>query len=325
VGPGYPGSIVGSSAAPRAALARTVRGCVVAARDEAEFVSRLSEAGVSPRARWAPGGRQVVGYSVALPGHHDPNGELIRYGGGRLAADLTLPAVRARWASGSLDRAVSEEHVVQAWRTASTGPSAGPSADVSAGRPGLRTDAWDRAGEVIAAARVELAGIDPRDEAAWAAVAGETSGVLASLADRVGRGGPRARSLDAAADALARAAQQERTAPRAVRPEPARVLAGAARVAAEAYLAGHGGPVGVVVLVQQVGRLVDTIHTAHTETGRAVQARQALEARRNMLDWLTQSTQQAGALNPERQQVPQANRVITETTRQRGAADERGR
>jgi hypothetical protein len=156
-------------------------------------------------------------------------------------------------------------------------------------------------------------------------VAGETSGVLASLADRVGRGGPRARSLDAAADALARAAQQERTAPRAVRPEPARVLAGAARVAAEAFLAGHGGPVGAVVLVRQVGRLVDTIRDAHTATGRAVQARQALLARANMLDWLRHTTAHTTEPDPQHYQVPQATTVVTETTRQKGAQDERGR
>ncbi|MGH3589626.1 MAG: relaxase/mobilization nuclease domain-containing protein [Pseudonocardiaceae bacterium] len=312
----------GEVEAPRVALARTVRGCAVAARDELEFVSRLSEAGLVPRARWARGGGRVVGYSVALSGHQDPDGELIRYGGGRLAADLTLPALRTRWA-GDPEPAVSGEQVAQAWRTDI--PGASPGAGAGADRPALRADAWNRAGEVIAAARTELAGIDPRDDAAWAAVAGETSGVLASLADRVGRGGSRARSLDAAADALARAAQQQRTAPRAQRPEPARVLAGAARVAAEAYLAGHGGPVGMVVLVKQVGRLVDTIHAAHTETGRAVQARQALTARRDMLDWLRHTTQQATALDPERAQGPQASRVVTETTPQRGADDERGR
>jgi hypothetical protein len=311
----------GEVEAPRVALARTVRGCAVAARSEAEFVSRLAMASLSPRARWAPGGRAVVGYSVALPGHHNPSGDPIRYGGGKLAPDLTLPALRRRWA-GSVDRdqAVSEEQRAQAWRT--TNPAAGEDAVVRAG-------AWERAGEVIATARTELAGLDPRDEAAWAALAGETSGVLASLADQLGRRGPRARSLDAAADALARAAQQPRSGPPARRPEPARVLAGAARVAADAYLAGQGGPVGVMVLMQQVGRLVDTIHQAHDDTGRAVQARQALSARREMLDWLRQSTQgsmpRVSTLAPAREHGPSASRVVTETTRQRGALDERGR
>jgi MobA/VirD2-like, nuclease domain len=309
--------------APRVALARTVRGCAVAARTEVEFVARLAEAGLEPRARWAAGGCEVVGYSVV--GHRDSAGGPIRYGGGKLAADLTLPALRARWAgSPDRDQVVSQEQLAQAWRT--TAPGTG--GDVA--RPAVRGDAWERAGEVIAAARAELAGIDPSDEAAWAAVAGETSGVLASLADRIGRRGrSRARSLEVAADALARAAQQPYVGPRARRPAPARVLAGAARVAAEASLAAQGGPAGVMVLVQQVGRLVDTIHDAHAASGRAVQARQALMASRDMLDWLRkttpQSIQQASTLDPTQQQGPQASRVVTETTRQRGAVDERGR
>jgi len=302
--------------APRARLARTVRGCAVAARTEAEFVARLTTAGLAPRARWAPDRRRVVGYSVV--GHHDPAGAPIRYGGGKLAPDLTLPALRPRWApSPDRDPAISQEQATQAWRA--TGSTT--NADI---RPAVHVDAWDRAGEVIATARAELAGLDPRDEAAWAALAGETSGVLASLADRLARGGPRARNLDAAADALARAAQQERAAPRARRPQPARVLAGAARVAAEAYLAAQGGPAAVMVLVQQVGRLVDTIQEAHAATGRLVQARQALSARHDMLDWLRQTTRQASALDAERQPGPQASRVVTETTRTLGADHERG-
>jgi hypothetical protein len=308
----------GEVEAPRVALARTVRGCAVAARTEVEFVSRLAEAGLSPRARWAAGGREVVGYSVV--GHRDAAGGPIRYGGGKLAADLTLPSLRVRWAgSPDRDQVVSQEQLAQAWRTIESGAEAG------AGRPAVRGDAWERVGEVIAAARTELAGIDPADEAAWAAVAGETCGVLASLADRIGRTRSRARSLEVAADALARAAQQPHSGPRARRPEPARVLAGAARVAAEASLTAQGGPAGVMVLVQQLGRLVDTIHHAHTEAGRAVQARQALMASRDMLDWLRQTTGQASTLDPSRQQGPQVSRVVTETTRQRGAADERGR
>jgi len=304
----------GDIEAPRARLARTVRGCAVAARTEAEFVVRLTEAGLAPRARWAAGGHEVVGYSVV--GHHDAAGAPIRYGGGKLAPDLTLPALRARWASQ--DSAASAEQATQVWRNTSSTTGA------QAARPAVRGDAWQRAGEVIATARAELAALAPHDEAAWAALAGETSGVLAALADRLGRGGSRARRLDAAADALARAAQQERTAPRPRRPEPARVLAGAARVAAEAYLAAQGGPAAAVVLVAQVGRLVDTIHDAHAATSRLAQARHALTARQGMLDWLRQTTQQASTLHPERQQVPQASRVVTDTTRQQGADHERG-
>ena len=40
---------------------------------------------------------QVTGYSVTLPGHAGHDGAARWYGGGRLAADLTLPRLRDRW------------------------------------------------------------------------------------------------------------------------------------------------------------------------------------------------------------------------------------
>jgi hypothetical protein len=68
------------------------------ARDEAGFFARLREVGVLVRLRFSeinPG--QVTGYAVALAGHVDEDGEPLWYGGGRLAADLTLPQLRAAW------------------------------------------------------------------------------------------------------------------------------------------------------------------------------------------------------------------------------------
>jgi hypothetical protein len=40
---------------------------------------------------------QVTGYAVALTGHASSDGALRWYGGGRLAAGLTLPQLRHRW------------------------------------------------------------------------------------------------------------------------------------------------------------------------------------------------------------------------------------
>jgi hypothetical protein len=40
---------------------------------------------------------QVTGYAVGLPRHIGKDGGVIWYGGGKLAADLTLPKLRARW------------------------------------------------------------------------------------------------------------------------------------------------------------------------------------------------------------------------------------
>ena len=40
---------------------------------------------------------QVTGYAVALPGDTAKDGGPVWYGGGKLAADLTLPKLRRRW------------------------------------------------------------------------------------------------------------------------------------------------------------------------------------------------------------------------------------
>ena len=40
---------------------------------------------------------EVTGYAVGMPGHTGKDGQVIWYGGGKLAADLTLPKLRARW------------------------------------------------------------------------------------------------------------------------------------------------------------------------------------------------------------------------------------
>jgi hypothetical protein len=40
---------------------------------------------------------RVTGYAVSWPGHNTRDGQPVWYGGGRLAPDLTLPRLRARW------------------------------------------------------------------------------------------------------------------------------------------------------------------------------------------------------------------------------------
>jgi hypothetical protein len=76
--------------------------------DETSFLVRLRECGVLVRLRFSetdPG--QVTGYAVTLPGHSGLGGAPAWYGGGRLAAGLTLPRLRDRWRQG---RSGSTEH-----------------------------------------------------------------------------------------------------------------------------------------------------------------------------------------------------------------------
>src|SRR6266516_2111271 len=83
---------------PRVTLRRHVCGAAAGARTEREFFDQLASAGILVRKRYStqhPG--QVTGYAVGLPHHRGRDGEVIWYGGGKLAADLTLPKLRRRW------------------------------------------------------------------------------------------------------------------------------------------------------------------------------------------------------------------------------------
>ena len=84
---------------PRTRLRREVCTAAAGARTEREFFIRLQHAGVLVRPRYStirPG--ELTGYAVGLPGHTAQDGGVVWYGGGKLAADLTLPKLRTRWA-----------------------------------------------------------------------------------------------------------------------------------------------------------------------------------------------------------------------------------
>ena len=67
---------------------------------EEEFFACLAQAGVRVRRRHSTiNPLDVTGYAVGLPHHIAKDGQVIWYGGGKLAADLTLPKLRARWDS----------------------------------------------------------------------------------------------------------------------------------------------------------------------------------------------------------------------------------
>ena len=84
--------------ASRDRLRREVRAAATAATDEVDFFGRLRHAGIQVRLRYSPRNPdQMTGYAVAMAGHTTHAGEPIWYGGGRLAADLTLPRLRTRW------------------------------------------------------------------------------------------------------------------------------------------------------------------------------------------------------------------------------------
>ncbi len=84
---------------PRARLRREVCTAAAGARTEHEFFTRLAQAGVLVRRRYSTvNPNHETGFAVGLPEHTGKDGHPIWYGGGKLAADLTLPKLRTRWA-----------------------------------------------------------------------------------------------------------------------------------------------------------------------------------------------------------------------------------
>ncbi|MGW6971646.1 hypothetical protein [Streptomyces sp. NPDC054952] len=81
----------------RESLQRTVRQAAALAHGDTDFLDRLRDAGLRVRERLGDDGN-LVGYSVALPGHRADGGTRpVWFAGSTLAYDLSLPRVRERF------------------------------------------------------------------------------------------------------------------------------------------------------------------------------------------------------------------------------------
>ena len=108
---------------PRVTLKREVGTAAAGAASEPEFFARLNGAGVLVRKRLSTRNpAEVTGYAVALPGDAARDGAPVWFGGGKLAADLTLPKLRRRWEPARItpeetftaqERNASWEHAAQ--------------------------------------------------------------------------------------------------------------------------------------------------------------------------------------------------------------------
>jgi hypothetical protein len=148
----------GRDEAPRVTLRRRVSCAAAAAGTEEEFFGQLRRSGVLVRIRQSardPG--QATGYAVALPGDATASGNPVWFGGGKLAADLTLPKLRQRWpqpAPAGRGRLTAAERAA-AWDQAlrAVDAAAFHVREMAAGGPGIAADAaWAAAGAMHAAA-----------------------------------------------------------------------------------------------------------------------------------------------------------------------------
>jgi hypothetical protein len=169
----------GRTRTARDELRQRVRTAVAGSASEGEFVARLRDAGLLVEFRESsinPGER--TGYRVALPAYTTADGLPVWYSGGKLAADLSLPRLRRRWADPA----------------ATTGP-AGATVRVS---QAARAHAMAHAAAAVQAAAEEIRRIAHTDPAAAQAAAQAASDILTAVASTVdGRaGGPLTRAAE---------------------------------------------------------------------------------------------------------------------------------
>jgi hypothetical protein len=239
-----------------------VQAAAAAADGVEEFFAGLRRQGVMVRQRLSvrdPG--EVTGYAVAWPGDVAADGSPIWYGGGRLAADLTLPKLKTRWGIEPADAAAS--------------PAAGDGrTDGRAGeRHRLTAEERDRMWRVAqqaadqAAAHVRnTASTDPAAASDAAAAAADALAATARLAEG-SRGGP----ITDAARAYDRASRELYGRP-PVRTSQGSALRHAARALSVAGRATPGEREQVLALIVALAGLAEAVAQQRAVQDRLAQA-----------------------------------------------------
>jgi hypothetical protein len=296
---------------PRLTLARMVREASVASRDEAEFVRRLRGNGVLLRPRFETGGKEaVVGYSVAF---RTVDGNTpIWFGGGKLAKDLTLPNLRQFWEVSAADR----KSAVIEWSAAKV---VAPARETIIGIP----DDWRRAVGAIERAVEKLKQVPVSDLAAWSGASREAAGLFAAWSRRFEGDSPG--PMAAAADALARSAQNRPGDPAPSRDAVAN-FRGVAAIVAQSQLS-NKSPMAWAMLIDQLGRTLRTIGEAHVTRGETEAARALVDNLSRELELLHDrfETSSPRELLPDERMADHRNPLSGYETGQHHVARHRGR
>lgn len=253
-------------------LREQVQYAAAGARDPAGFLDRLRAGGVEVRERHDETG-QLSGYAV---GRREPGRETVLFGGGKLAADLSLPKLQARWA-------------------AAAGAAGRPDAGLEVGgQLEVRAGLWEQATAAAALAAEELrVGADA--DLAGAGDAAAAAAEVLSAASRLIEGPAGGPLTDAARD-YDRAAREVRSR----LPAPGRggsVLRTAAlQLAQGGRQPGRGEAAQIALLIAQLGRLSVSVSRLRAAQGRAAQAAAARRAALHVRDAGSQWTEKAQAL-----------------------------
>jgi len=307
---------------PRRRLERTVRAAATAASTEAQWLDRLGELGVAVEPRWVRGGDRVVGYRVALadPPTEQARSKAVWFGGGKLAHDLTLPALRAGWTRVA-DPAT-------AWRRAPTTAPAPTEAGLGSTLAMTNTQPVpEQISRDFAAATTTLRGavmttrLLGGDSAEAARAARDTGGLLAALAEHAPPA-DRRRLVQASAH-LAQAGQVEHGQARGARSP---LSTGFAQVAVTVLTAAAGGTASTAVLLAQVARLTRTVAELHAVQSRVAAARDTARAADLLSSYTTPTAPTPEPVPPQQVLMPnqeQLDTMLGSTRAQRFAAEAR--
>ncbi|MFJ5978454.1 relaxase/mobilization nuclease domain-containing protein [Pseudarthrobacter oxydans] len=277
----------------RSSLARKVRASASASATEAEFVRRARDTGLLVRPRYAKNTTDViVGYSVAE--RPQPGERPIWFGGGTLASDLKLGALREEW----IDSPHLATQAAAEWNAAArnkrkvskTGPeNATPSADV-----------WVEYTRNATALADQLRTIPRDDHATWAKAAREVSGAFAAWSYRLeATPGP----LAATAAELSRTAQLR--APREHgKPVALPSIAGTAMLFMAA--SSKDKTAAQTALMVQMINTAFAVYEMHAQSGRAREAQRIRSVVENQLAPFTATMPKAVPVGAEQQPAEEA-------------------
>jgi len=285
-------------------LREQVQHAAAGAREPREFLDRLRVAGVTVRERRDPDGT-LSGYAV---GRREPGygtGDTVFYGGGKLAADLSLPKLQARWAAAG----------------GGTNSDGGPSAPAH-DRAQLWKQATQAAADAAEQVRLRADNGDPEGMAGAGDAAAAAAEVLTAASRLIegDAGGP-----------LTQAARDYDRAAREVRgrlPETTSagtMLRTAALQLARSGKSGRNEAAQIALLVAQIGSLSLSVSRLREAQGRTAQAAAARRAATHVADSAEQWVGEARGLVAEQERRQAAatratGRTSTATRRPPGPA-----
>lgn len=240
----------------RVRLRHTVETVAAASDELPSFLAGLRAAGLLVRERCSEQHpAEITGYAVALPADQDANGGPVWYGGGKLAADLSLPRLEA------------------AWGAAPNGDRPRPGRVDPEDRPALWREAIGAATHAAAEVR-RLAHLEPAAAGAAARAAADLLHVAARVAEPAGRG-----ALHDAARTYDRASRELHG--RTPRPGPAggqlRLAAASLGLLARAGRDEHAAVLALAIALAGLVEAVADVRTVQARTEQAAAARAAAE------------------------------------------------